>query len=37
MLLISDVQLTTNIDDTDLHPCMRVLPEAKTGWTSIAF
>ena len=37
LLLMSDVSLPTNVDDTDLHPEMRWLPAAKEGWTAMTF
>ena len=37
LLLVSDVSLPTNVDDTDLYPEMEWLPAAKEGWTTMTF
>ena len=37
LLLVSDVSLPTNVDDTDLYPEMQYLPAAKEGWTAMTF
>ncbi|KAH8885868.1 hypothetical protein GQ53DRAFT_750931 [Thozetella sp. PMI_491] len=34
-LLISDVRLPLNIDDTDIYPEMQQLPNEKQGWTAM--
>ena len=37
LLLMSDVSLPANVDDTDLYPEMQWLPAAKEGWTAMTF
>ena len=37
LLLVSDVSLPANVDDTDLYPEMQRLPAAKEGWTAMTF
>ena len=37
LLLASGVNMPSNLDDTDLHPDMQLLPKAKEGWTTMTF
>ena len=37
LLLVSDVSLPTNVNDTDLYPEMQWLPAANEGWTAMTF
>ena len=37
LLLVSDVSLPANVDDTDLYPEMQRRPVAKEGWTAMTF
>ncbi|KAF2503372.1 hypothetical protein BU16DRAFT_476215 [Lophium mytilinum] len=37
LILVSEVSLPINVDDTDLYPEMQRLPAAKKGWTSMTF